>query len=303
MSAFKTFFRKILRAAQSVAQAIHNALESAGLTGVELNKIVAAVLVAGIIAMFAGFIATTLTARHHGDEKVVLDIDTSALETAGAGAAAGPVGPEPVLALLAGADVKRGEQLSKACTACHTFTKDGKDGVGPNQWNLVMAPKAHRDGFAYSDALKALHGKGEKWTYSDLNHFIWKPQATVPGTKMNYLGLKKPEDRAALIAYLRTLSDNPTPLPSDQDIQTEQAAYDAAQPKKADAPAADAKDATLKDAPKATDGKVETEAAPSSDPSSSAAPLENSAPAGVTVKKGDSAVPASQDAVPPAATP
>ncbi|HEY1096960.1 MAG TPA: cytochrome c family protein [Alphaproteobacteria bacterium] len=202
----------------------------------EWNKIFAAFLTAGIIAMFAGFVAQKLTTTHT-PEKSVLDIDTSALESAAAGGPAGPVGPEPILGLIAGADIKRGEQLSKACTACHTFDKGGADRVGPNQWNLVMGPKAHRDGFAYSDALKALHGKGEKWTYVDLNHFLWKPAATVPGTKMNYLGLKKPEDRAALIAYLRTLSDSPVALPSDGDVKTEQAVYDAAQPKKEEAPA------------------------------------------------------------------
>lgn len=203
----------------------------------ELNKIFAALLVAGITAMLAGFFAHQLV-HPHVPEKAVLDIDTSALEAAATGGPAGPVGPEPILALLEKADVKRGEQLSKACTACHSFNKDGKDGVGPNQWNLVMSAKAHKDGFAYSDALKSLHAKGEKWTYADLNNFIYKPQVAVPGTKMNYLGLKKTEDRAALIAYLRTLSDSPAALPSNEEIQAEQAAYDGAQPKAA-APAAD----------------------------------------------------------------
>jgi cytochrome c len=204
----------------------------------EWNKFFAAFLVAGIIAMLAGFVARNLT-DVQTPEKSVLDIDVSALESAGSGAAAGPVGPEPVLALLADADLKRGEQLSKACVACHTFDKGGADRVGPNQWDLVMSTKAHRNGFAYSDALKALHDKGEKWSYADLNHFMWKPNVAVPGTKMNYLGLRKVEDRAALIAYLRTLSDNPRALPSAAEIKAEQDAYDALQPKKEE-PAAEA---------------------------------------------------------------
>lgn len=260
------------------------------------NKIFAAVLTAGIVAMFAGFLADHLV-HPHVPEKVALDIDTSALETASAGgAAAGPTGPEPVLALLAAADVKRGEQLSKACTACHSFDKGGADRVGPNQWNLVNAPMAHRDGFAYSDVLKEMHGKGKKWTYAELNHFIWKPQAAVPGTKMNYLGLKKPEDRAALIAYLRTLADAPAALPSDAETKEEQAAYDAAQPKAA-APAADtAADAKAGATPDAITDK------PSADTSSSATPLENSAPESAPVKEvGDSAIPASDKAVQPSA--
>lgn len=254
----------------------------------EWNKIFAAFLVAGIIAMLSGFIADKLTAKHHGAEKSVLDIDTSALETAGAGGPAAPTMPEPILGLLAGADIKRGEQLSKSCTACHTFDKGGADRVGPNQWNLVMGPKAHRDGFAYSDALKALHGKGEKWTYTDLNHFLWKPAATVPGTKMNYLGLKKPEDRAALIAYLRTLADSPAALPSDGDVTAEQAAYDAAQPKK-DAPADAAAPAAEGDkAPQDLSAQTKK---PDATPNEGAAvtagdtkalPLEDAAPAGAS---------------------
>ena len=258
----------------------------------EWNKVFAAILVAGIIAMLAGFFSREMV-HPETPEKAVLDIDTSALEAAGNGAAAGPVGPEPILALIEKADIKRGEALSKACTACHSFDNGGKDGVGPNQWNLVGGPKGHREGFAYSDALKALHGKGEKWTYAELNHFIYKPQVAVPGTKMNYLGLKKTEDRAALIAYLRTLSDNPQPLPSNEDIQAEKTAYDAAQPKAVTpagaTPAADAKPAT---------GGKET---PSADTSSSAKPLENAAPEHAPAKTGESAIPATEHAVPPAA--
>ena len=96
----------------------------------------------------------------------------------------------------------------------------------------------------------------------NLNHFIYKPQAAIVGTKMNYLGLKKTEDRAALIAYLRTLSDSPAPLPSNEDIQAEQTAFAATQPKAA-APAADAKapeakgkEAGAKDAPPAAATKT-----------------------------------------------
>ncbi len=266
-----------------------------GKHGLEWNKLFAAVLVAGIVALSAAFVSRELT-DVEVPEKAVLDIDTSALEAAAAGAPAGPVGPEPILAMLEKADIKRGESLSKACTACHSFDKGGANHVGPNQWDLVGGPKAHRDDFAYSDALKALHGKGEKWSYTELNHFIYKPMAAVPGTKMNYLGLKKPEDRAALIAYLRTLSDSPAPMPSNEEIQAEQTAYQAAQPKSAAAPAAPAADA--KDAAAATG----TGATPSVDPTSSAKPLENSAPVQAPSKAGQSAIPATEHAVPPAAT-
>jgi cytochrome c len=56
-------------------------------------------------------------------------------------------------------------------------------------------------------------GGSEKWTYDNLYHFLLSPKAFVTGTAMGFAGLKKDEDRADLLAYLRTLSDSPKPLP------------------------------------------------------------------------------------------
>lgn len=185
----------------------------------EVNKIFAAVVVAMLVGMFAGFIASKMVAPHEL-EKAVLDIDTSALE-APAGAAAAPVGPEPILALLAKADVAQGERIAKACAACHTFNQGGANGVGPNLWGIVNNKKGHANGFAYSDGLLATAKTSATWTYQSLNSFLWKPQAYAAGTKMSFVGLKKPEDRAAVIAWLRTLAPSPMALPSDADIAAE----------------------------------------------------------------------------------
>lgn len=182
----------------------------------EFNKIFAAVLVAGIVASFSGFVA-----EHVMHEKKLSEnaYQIEGVEDAGAGVRVEkPSGPEPILALLSSADVARGEKLSRACAACHSFTKNGPDGTGPNLWDIVEREKAGKDGFSYSEALIE---KGGKWTYSDLNHFLWKPKDFVAGTKMNYIGLKKPEDRAAIIAWLRTLSDDVPALPSEEEIMAE----------------------------------------------------------------------------------
>jgi cytochrome c len=221
----------------------------------ENNKIFAAVLVAGIVAMLCGFAASILVSggEHHGDEeKLAIEIDTSALEAAASGSGA-PVGPDPILALLAGADIARGEALAKACLACHGFDKGGANKVGPNLYGVVNNIKGHAEGFAYSAGVIAMKEAGEKWTYQNLNKFLWKPAAYIKGTKMSFPGLKKPQDRADVIAYMRTQADSAAALPSEADIAAERSSSEAIAQKEAPkeepkveepAPAAEEKSAT-----------------------------------------------------------
>lgn len=176
----------------------------------EFNKIFAGILLAGITVWFSAFVVDHLI---HPE---ALEKDAITIE-GGEVAAAGPVavaGPEPILALLASADIAKGEKLSKACAACHSFDKGGANKVGPNLWNVVGAPKASKDGFAYSSALTA---HGGDWSYDELNEFLYKPKKFISGTKMNYIGLKKESQRADIVAWLRTLSDSPVALPSASD--------------------------------------------------------------------------------------
>lgn len=117
---------------------------------------------------------------------------------------------QPIEQLLANADVTRGESAAKKCAACHTFNKGGHPLVGPNLWGVVGRPKASEPGFAYSEQLKA---KGGAWTIDDLNQFITNPKAFVAGTKMTFPGDDHARERADIIDYLNSLSDNPAPLP------------------------------------------------------------------------------------------
>ncbi len=124
----------------------------------------------------------------------------------------------PILALLASADITAGEKLSKKCVACHSFNSGGKNKVGPNLWNILNQSKASKDGYSYSKALKEFGGE---WDYQSLNAFLLKPKNYINGTKMNFSGLKKTKDRANIIAWLRSLSDNPEPLPTEDEIKLE----------------------------------------------------------------------------------
>lgn len=184
--------------------------------GIEINKICGALFLAGIIAMVAGLTAEGLykgsISEHEEEVKRGYTIEGAATETAEGGAAAAPAGPVDILPLLAKADVKAGEAVVKKCTSCHSFDKGGKNGVGPNQWNLVGSHFAHSEGYSYSAAISELKDK-KKWGFQELSDFLAAPKKYIAGNKMSFAGIANPQDRANLIAYLNTLSDKPLPLP------------------------------------------------------------------------------------------
>jgi len=103
-------------------------------------------------------------------------------------------------ALVAAADVAAGEKVFKKCKACHSL-ESGKNRVGPYLTDLVDRDVAASEGFKYSDSMSELGGT---WTYDLLDAFLTKPKDVVPGTKMAFSGLKKEEDRAAVIAYIQS---------------------------------------------------------------------------------------------------
>ncbi len=173
------------------------------------NKVIGAVLMTGIIVMGSGFVADLLVPPQHMEASVYA-VAMPAAPSDGGAAAAQAAGPEPVATMLAAADIGAGQKLAKKCGACHSFDKGGGKKVGPNLWDVVGRELASVGGFRYS---KALAGVGGAWGYEELNGFLLKPKKFAPGTKMALAGLKKPGDRANLIAWLRTLSDSPRPLP------------------------------------------------------------------------------------------
>lgn len=187
------------------------------MNNMEFNKVFASLLIAGIIAMLCGFIAKQIVHPEPLEKNAVMIAAAEASE----GDAGKVAGPDPVLALIATADIARGQTVAKACAACHTFDNPGKDGVGPHLWGVVGRNKGSVTGFAYSGELEKQGGK--VWTYAELNKFLWKPKAYAPGTKMNFIGIKKAEDRAAVIAYLHTLNTSPIAPPSEADIANEAA--------------------------------------------------------------------------------
>ncbi len=173
----------------------------------EFNKIAAAILIALITIKGADLISERLIypviPMEHAFK--IDGVSEQAVRSAEQ-----PKGPAPIEPLLAQADLQKGEQIFKKCLSCHTIESGGPNRVGPNLHNIVGADKAKHPGFSYSPAMTA---KGGKWTYDDLNVYLYNPRHFVPGTKMAFVGVKDDQERADLIAYLKQNTDNPPPVP------------------------------------------------------------------------------------------
>ncbi|MBE1296140.1 c-type cytochrome [Phycobacter azelaicus] len=132
----------------------------------------------------------------HGQASYVIEVEE-------AGGAAEEMEEVSFDELMASADVGKGARVYKKCAACHKL-EAGENATGPYLYGVVGRPKAAADGFGYSGALAAMSGD---WTPENLDAFLERPSAYVPGTTMSFSGLRKIEDRVNLIAYLDSLDD------------------------------------------------------------------------------------------------
>ena len=177
----------------------------------EFNKIAGAVLSCMLIIFVIGEV-TGLLVQPKTPEKLAFPItiseSTAVAKTEETAEAAPSLG-----GLLAAADIDKGRKFAKRCGACHTFDDGGPSRIGPNLWGVLGSDRAQAAGFAYSPAMAGLGGA---WGYDELNAFLTNPKAYVPGTKMAFVGVKKPTDRANLILYLRSLGDQGIALPPGQ---------------------------------------------------------------------------------------
>jgi cytochrome c len=176
----------------------------------EINKMLGALLGTIFVVMTIGIVSDSIFQTPHLEQEgYAIEATEASAEGGGQAEAA-----QPITALIATADPAKGEAVFKKCVACHTAEQGGPNKTGPNLWGIVDRPVASHEGFAYSSALKDFSQGGTvKWDYEHLSQFIAAPKALVKGTAMTFAGVKKDEDRAAVIAYLRSLSDNPAPLP------------------------------------------------------------------------------------------
>tara|TARA_B110000503_G_scaffold143551_1_gene245750 strand:+ start:5530 stop:6057 length:528 start_codon:yes stop_codon:yes gene_type:complete len=166
-------------------------------SGLELNKIAAAILLASLIAMIVGVVSNALykpklEIAERGYQIEVAEVDGSS------------AGPEEVVLtieeLMAAANAESGAKTIKKCVACHTFDQGGANKVGPNLWKIINAQRGKRPGFLYS---KVMSEAGGSWDEKHLFGFLQRPGKYMPGTKMSFAGIRKPQDIADVIAYLK----------------------------------------------------------------------------------------------------
>ena len=178
----------------------------------ELNKIIAAVLLAALIIIGIGKFADVLFYVQKPEQSAYkvdgLEVVTTSKD--GASESAKEIKEVNIKELLALGDVTHGEKVFKKCSACHMIVSGGKNMIGPNLWGVIGRNAAAINDYNYSKAMKDY---GKEWTFAEMNSYLIKPQAFIKGTKMAFAGLRKEKDRASVILYMNSKSDNPKPLP------------------------------------------------------------------------------------------
>lgn len=169
----------------------------------EFNKIFASLLTALLVAMIVHLFSDELISPEKLHKNIYL-IDVPK-EVPGEGVTPKKETLQPITPLLLKADVTRGEKLTeKLCGQCHTFKQGEHNKTGPNLFGIVGGQFAHLANFAYSKIFQEKHS-AEKWDEEKLNQYLYSPRAMMKGTKMAFAGIRKDDERADVILFLKSL--------------------------------------------------------------------------------------------------
>ena len=191
------------------------------------NKIAGAVLATGLAVVGLGQFSNIVFAPEQPAKPGFI---VEVADVGGGGAAVVETLPDWGT-VLPTADVAAGEAVFAKCKSCHTVDNGGANGTGPNLWGVEGRKPGGHAGFAYSTGMIEFGGKQSQWDYDHMNEWLKNPAKYISGTKMSFVGLKKAEDRIAVIAYLKTLGGTlPIPAPDPSRAPGAAAAAAAAAP-------------------------------------------------------------------------
>ena len=178
----------------------------------EINKIIGAILLTALIVIGIGKITD---AMFYVEKPKQSAYKVEGLEVADASKETTEKSKKilekvDIAQLLALGNLAHGEKVFKKCSACHMIASDGKNMIGPNLWEVIGRKAGSVEDYKYSKAMVAY---GKSWTFEEMNLYLIKPQAYVKGTKMAFAGLRKEKDRASVILYMNSKSNNPKPIP------------------------------------------------------------------------------------------
>jgi len=213
------------------------------------NKIAAAVLISALVIFGADTATEILYPTGGPGTYQVVQLEEAEPETTAEEQTEEPAPEKSLAVLLASASAADGENVARQCSACHVFDEGGPNRVGPNLYGVVGREVAAVDGFSYSNALQEYGGE---WNYERLDCFLKNPSECVAGTSMGYAGIKDPEKRADMIAYLASLGEAP-PLPEVEEQAEDTAEVSAPSEKTGETAAATAPDEDMPSEPSKAD--------------------------------------------------
>ena len=175
-----------------------------------MNKIIVSIALAVILVLGINKI-TDVIFYVEKPEKSAYQVASIATDDSSASTEANSVssGSGDIMAMFASVSAAEGAKVFKKCAACHSINEGGSNKIGPALWGVLGRSVGSVPDYKYSKAMAAY---GKNWSFEEMNGFLLKPKEWIKGTKMSFAGLKKAEDRAAVILYMNENSNNPLPI-------------------------------------------------------------------------------------------
>lgn len=116
-------------------------------------------------------------------------------------------------------DADKGSRIWKKCSACHEIGPGARKKSGPQLNGIIGRAAGHEENFSYSKAMSDAGEAGLVWTIETLDEFLTRPKSMIQSTRMSFGGLKDPQDRKDLLAFLSQYSNRPEEATTDTHVQ------------------------------------------------------------------------------------